>query len=180
VKPSRGGRIIGDDRGGVTMAQERKPPRSKVEKFEVFCGSFVLIAVLISVSEIVLRVGFNTSYDFIIQASVWLTIWGLLLISGPILAEDGHVSIDFVRNRLRGRPQWLLDLFNTGTTLIYALVVTCGGILLVIELLERGTVFPMYFPIPMWAIQIIVPISMGIFSYFAVIRFYRALTGFKK
>lgn len=151
-----------------------------MEKFEIFCASLVLIAVLISVSEIVLRVGFNTSYDFIIQASVWLTIWGLLLISGPVLVEEGHVSIDFVRNSLRGRPQWLLDLFNLGTTLIYALAVTFGGALLVIELIQRGTVFPMYFPIPMWIVQIIVPISMSIFSYFAIIRFYRRLTGFKK
>jgi len=162
------------------MAEEHGSPKSKLDKFEVFCGLLVFIAVLISMSEIVLRVGFNTSYDFIIQASIWLTVWGLLLIAGPILAEGGHVSIDFIRDRLTGRPQWLLDLFNTGSTLLYALVVTFGGILLVVELVERGSVFPMYYPIPMWIIQIIVPISMAIFSYFAVVRFYRTLTRFKK
>ena len=162
------------------MAVEHGSTKSKLKKFELFCGLLVFIAVLVSISEIVLRVGFNTSYDFIIQASGWLTVWGLLLITGPILAEGGHVSIDFIRNSLRGRPQWLLDLFNTGTTLLYAVVVTCGGVILVVELIERGSVFPMYFPIPMWTIQIIVPISMAIFSFFAAVRFYRTLTRFKK
>ncbi len=162
------------------MAEEHGSPKSKLDKFELFCGLLVFIAVMISMSEIVLRVGFNTSYDFIIQASVWLTIWGLLLISGPVLAEGGHVSIDFIRDKLTGRPQWLMDLFNTGTTLLYALVVTFGGVILVVELVVRGSVFPMYFPIPMWTIQIIVPVSMSIFSYFAVVRFYRTLSRFKK
>jgi len=161
------------------MSQEEKRPRTKAEKFELFCGLLLFFAVLVSMSEIVIRVGFNTSYDFIIQASVWFTVWAMLLIGGPVLAEGGHVSIDFIRNSLSGKPQWLLDLFNTGTTLMYAVAVTYGGVMLVIQLIRRGTVFPMYFPIPMWMIQIIVPISMFIFTCYSVVGFYRTLRRFK-
>ena len=162
------------------MAEEQNGKSSRWQTYEKFCGMLLFVAVIISMGEIILRVGFNTSYDFIIQASVWLTVWGLLLIGGPVLAEDGHVSIDFVLTRLTGKPKWLLVLFNTAATLIYSVAITIGGVMLVIELIEKGSVFPMYLPVPMWTIQIIVPISMAVFTYFAALRFYRALTGSKK
>ena len=162
------------------MAEEQNgKSTNKWHTYEVVCGMILFIAVIISMSEIVLRVGFNTSYDFIIQASVWLTVWALLLIGGPVLAEDGHVSIDFLITRLRGKPRWVLMFFNTITTLIYSIAITYGGVLLVIELIKKGSVFPMYLPVPMWTIQIIVPISMAVFTYFSAVRFYQVLTGSK-
>jgi TRAP-type C4-dicarboxylate transport system permease small subunit len=166
--------------GGNSMAHEQEYKNSALRKYEMFCGLLVFFAVVVSMSEIVMRVFFLTSYDFIIQASVWLTVWGLLLIGGPVLAEEGHVSIDFIRNKLKGKPRWILDLFNTGTTLIYSVAVTFGGIMLIIELMKRSQVFPLYFPIPMWVILSIVPISMLIFTYFAIIRFYRTIWRYKK
>jgi TRAP-type C4-dicarboxylate transport system permease small subunit len=162
------------------MADEQRPKKGLLRKYEMFCGLFVFLAILVSMGEIILRVFFNTSYDFIIQASVWLTVWGLLLIGGPVLAEGGHVSINFIRNSLTGRPQWILDVFNTGTTLLYSIAVTVGGVMLVVELIQTGSVFPLYLPIPMWTVQIIVPISMAIFTYFAWVRFYRTLRRSRK
>lgn len=162
------------------MADEQKSKSSALKKYEMFCGLLVFFAVVVSMSEIVMRIFFHTSYDFIIQASVWFTVWGLLLIGGPVLAEEGHVSIDFIRKQLKGKPRWILDLFNTGTTLIYSVAVTFGGIVLIVELIKRSQVFPLYFPIPMWIILIVVPISMLIFTYFAIVRFYKTLCRNKK
>ena len=159
------------------MAEEQNIKSSGWHKYEKVCGMLVFIAIVISMGEIVLRVGFNTSYDFIIQASVWLTVWGLLLIGGPVLAEDGHVSIDFILTRVTGKTKWLLVFFNTITTLIYSVAITIGGVMLVIELIKKGSVFPMYLPVPMWTVEIIVPISMAVFTYFSAVRFYKALTG---
>ena len=99
------------------MAEEQNIKSSGWHKYEKVCGMLVFIAIVISMGEIVLRVGFNTSYDFIIQASVWLTVWGLLLIGGPVLAEDGHVSIDFILTRVTGKTKWLLVFFNTANDL---------------------------------------------------------------
>ncbi len=143
--------------------------------FEILCGLLLCLAVAVSLGEIVSRVLFHTTYDFIIDLSVWLTVWAMLLISGPLLAENGHVSIDFVMSKLKGRPRVLLELFNIGATLVYGAAVTWGGTLLVKRLYFRGAVFPRYFPIPKWLIELCVPLGMALFTLFAVIIFFRTL-----
>ena len=146
-----------------------------VKLLEIFCGFLLCLAVLISLGEIIGRVFFSTTYDFVIDLSVWLTVWAMLLISGPLYAENGHVSIDFILNKLDGPARFLLELFNVTATLIYAVAVTWGGITLVYKLYERTAVFPRYFPIPKWIVEICIPAGMAIFTLFAIIRFYKTL-----
>ncbi|HOO50669.1 MAG TPA: TRAP transporter small permease [Alphaproteobacteria bacterium] len=138
-----------------------------------FCGFFLSMAVLISLYEIVSRVIFKSTYDFIIDFSVWLTVWAMLLMMGPLLAEGGHVSIDYIRDKLHGKARMMLELFNTLCCLIYGLAITWGGIQLVQSLYIRKSVFPRYFAVPMFIIELCVPISMAIFSYFALVEILR-------
>lgn len=143
--------------------------------YEGFCGVLLFIAVFTSAFEIIARVFFHASYDFIIDFSVWFTVWALLLIAGPLLAEGGHVSIDFFKERLSGRPRLLVELFNAICTLAYGASITVGGIIFVQKLYERHAVFPRYFEIPMWIVETCVPISMFIFTVYAIIGFCQAL-----
>ncbi len=139
----------------------------------------VLIALAISINfiEIILRVFFNASYDFIIQASVWLTVWAMLLMLGPVYMDGGHVSLVFIRQRLGPQHRRLLDLFNAGLTAVYGLAIAYGGVILVQDLVDRGTTFPLYWAIPMWIVQIIVPIGMILFSLYALSHLYEIVTG---
>jgi len=138
-----------------------------------FCGFLLSLAVLISLYEIVSRVIFKTTYDFIIDLSVWLTVWAMLLMLGPVLAEGGHVSIDFIRDRLHGKARTILEIFNTLSCLIYGAAITWGGFLLVQRLYIKKSVFPRYFAFPMYIIELCVPISMAIFTLFAFLKLYR-------
>ena len=140
-----------------------------------FCGFLLSLAVLISLYEIMSRVIFKTTYDFIIDFSVWLTVWAMLLIMGPLLAEGGHVSIDYVRDKLHGKARVILEVFNTVSCIIYGLAITWGGIHLVHSLYVRKAVFPRYFAFPMYLIELCVPISMAVFTYFALIELYRLI-----
>ncbi|MEW6263036.1 MAG: TRAP transporter small permease [Thermodesulfobacteriota bacterium] len=136
--------------------------------FEKFCGLLLLLAVAVSMLEIFMRLFLGLSYDFVIDFTVWLTMWSLLLIAGPILPEGGHVSIDFLREKLAGRPRMVLELFLSLCVLIYGFFFAWGGILFVAQLFKRGSVFPRYIPIPMWLVELCVPVSMALFSLFAL------------
>lgn len=136
--------------------------------FELLCGLLLLAAVAISLLEIIGRIAWGLSYDFFIDLSVWLTVWAALLIAGPVLGEGGHISIDFLRTKLRGRSRAAIELFNALFTLAYGLVITWGGVLLVKRLYLSGSVFPRYLPIPKWIVELCVPIGMGIFSWYAL------------
>ncbi|MCP4020761.1 MAG: TRAP transporter small permease [Desulfobacteraceae bacterium] len=146
---------------------------------ELFCGLLLFIAVGISLGEIVGRVFFHTTFDFIIDLPVWITVWAMLLISGPLIAENGHVSIDFIVNRLRGRARLFLELFNITATVIYGLAVTIGGLALIRMLYLREAVFPKYIPIPKWIVELCIPLGMGIFTIVGIIEFFKIIKKYK-
>lgn len=157
----------------MTISSGHEP---KAKRFlELICAGLLLIAVSISLLEIVSRLFFNATFDFIIDLSIWFTIWSMLLISGPLLAEKGHVSIDFIRSRMSPGPQRFLDAVNMCMSLVYGAAVTLGGIALIKQLYIRQAVFPRYFPIPKWIVELCVPIGMAIFSIYALFELIRIL-----
>ena len=143
--------------------------------WDSICGLLLATAVIFNLLEVALRLLFHSSYDFLIDFSIWLTIWSVLLMAGPILADGEHVSVDFLRAHLRGRPRLAIEIFNVLTTLAYAVAVSISGILLVHQFWTQGAVFPRYFPIPKWLVELCVPLGMSIFTLFAIGEFYRVL-----
>ena len=148
--------------------------------FEIGCGVLLLAAVSISFSEIIMRVFFNVSYDIIIDLSVWITVWASLLIGGPILLENGHISVDIIRDRLRGRPRLCVEIINAFACLVFGVVLLFGGIQFVFQLYQRKAVFPRYIPVPMWLVELCVPIGMLLFSIFSVVLMVRVIKMAKK
>jgi len=154
---------------------EQKPYRI----LEKFCGLLLFIAVGISLGEIVGRVVFHTTYDFIIDLPVWITVWAMLLIGGPLIAENGHVSIDFMVIKFRGRARLLVELFNITATAVYGFAITIGGFELVRMLYLREAVFPKFIPIPKWIVELCIPLGMGIFTIISIIEFFKIIKKYK-
>lgn len=137
-------------------------------KFEVFCAYLLLVAVALSLLEIVARVFFNLSFDLFFSFTVWISVWSLLLITGLLLPEGGHLSIDFLRNRFTGIPRLLLEIILASITLGYGIFITWGSIVFLYQLYERKSVFLNYVAIPKWMVELCVPIGMFIFTLYAV------------
>jgi len=142
--------------------------------YELGCGLLLFLAVTISLAEIVGRVVFKVSYDLFFDFSVWITVWSLLLITGLLLPEGGHISIDFLRNKVSGKLRWMLEVALALITLAYGAFITWGGIVFLQQLYARKSIFPRYIAIPMWIVELCVPIGMAIFTIFAVIGLLKA------
>ena len=125
--------------------------------------------------EVVARVLFRISYDFFFDFAIWFTVWALLLIAGPLLPEGGHVSIDFFRLKLKGFVRLSVELMNALAILAFGSVITLGGIQFVLMLYRSKSVFPRYLPVPMWIVELCVPIGMGIFTGFASLVLYNTV-----
>ena len=143
--------------------------------YEVFCGLLLFIAITISMAEIVSRVIFKVSYDLFFDFAVWVTVWALLLITGLLLPEGGHISIDFLRNKFSGKVRWLLEVSLALVTLAYGAFITWGSILFLQQLYVRQSIFPRYIPIPKWIVELCVPISMALFTIFALAGLVKAI-----
>jgi len=107
--------------------------------------------------------------------SVWITVWALLLIAGPLLPEGGHISIDFLRLKFFGRSRKLLELCLALITLAYGALITWGSILFLRQLYQRQSIFPRYVAIPKWIVELCVPIGMAIFTVYAFIEVVKAI-----
>jgi TRAP-type C4-dicarboxylate transport system permease small subunit len=143
--------------------------------FEIFCGYLLLVAVGISLAEIVARVFFKTSYDLFFSFTVWVSVWSLLLITGLLLPAGEHLSIDFLRHQVKGRPRWLLEVVLALITLGYGAFIAWGSLRFIDQLYQRQSVFPTYIAIPMWMVQLCVPIGMTLFTVFALVGLIQAV-----
>jgi len=124
---------------------------------------------------IVLRQTFGISYDFLTDGVVWLTIWATLLVSGPLFGEGGHIAVKALLERIPGKFRPAVEFFNTLGTLIFVAVVTYGGCRLIHFLFINEHVYARYISIPMWMVQICVPIGLFIFTIYAVAELYKII-----
>lgn len=141
--------------------------------FQLFCAFLLALSVSLLMAIIVLRELFGISYDFLVDTTVWLTIWSMLLLSGPLFGEGGHIAIKALLERIPGKFRLAVEFFNTLCTLIFVAVVTYGGVLLIHTLYSQHQVYPRYIAIPMWMVQICVPIALFLFSIYAIAGLYR-------
>lgn len=136
--------------------------------YQKFCGILLSLAVFVCAAEVVSRTLFGISYDFLYTGSIWLVIWSVLLLSGPVLKEGGHINIGFVVDKLKGRLRLSVEVFNSLCILIWGALIAWGGIKLVQLYHTRNMTFALYFPIPMWMVYLCVPLGMVIFTIYAV------------
>ena len=158
----------------MSETQSRSVARRIKHVFEQICGLLLFAAVTLSMAEIVCRVFFKISVDLFFDFTVWSTVWALLLITGLLLPEGGHVSIDFFRIKLGGITRRLIEIVLALITLAYGAFVTWGSILFLRQLYQRGSVFPRQIPIPMWLVELCVPVGMGIFTIYAALELIKA------
>lgn len=141
--------------------------------FQLFCAYLLALSVSLLLAIIVLREFFGISYDFLVDTTVWLTIWSMLLLTGPLFGEGGHIAIKALLQRIPGRFRLTVEFFNALCTLVFVTIVTYGGVLLIHTLYSQHQVYPRYIAIPMWMVQICVPIGLLLFAVYAIAELYR-------
>ena len=73
----------------------------------------VLVAVLISAGNAVMRYAFNLSSNAWLEIQWYLFSAIFLLAAGYTLLEDGHIRIDVLSSRLSWRARAWIDIFGT-------------------------------------------------------------------
>ena len=132
-----------------------------------FWACIFFLGVSINFIEIVTRVIFSSTVDLMYDLPIWCTIWSTLMVAGPILVDNEHVSIDAVTTHLKGAAQKAVLILNAVITFAFGIIITGSGYISVSKLYQFGTMYPRSIPVYSWCVEICVPISMFIFSCFA-------------
>ncbi len=146
-----------------------------------FWGIIFFIGVSINFLEIVCRTLFHFSWDIMYDLPVWLTIWSVMMLAGPILPDGDHVSVDMIRDNLHGTARKILECFNLLVCIIFGLIITYGGYLVVMQYYKFNMNIIRVISVPRFLVESCIPIGMGLFTIFAIIHIFRVLrTDYKK
>ncbi len=135
-----------------------------------FWGIIFFCGVSINFIEIVCRTCFGFSWDLMYDLPVWLTIWSVMMLAGPILPDGDHVSVDMVRDKLTGTPRKVLESINMLMCIIFGAIVTYGGAIVVKQYYQYNMKIIRVIPVPRWMVEIAVPLGMLMFTIFAVLQ----------
>ena len=140
-----------------------------------FWALVFFLGVSINFTEIVCRTVFNFSVELMYDLPVWLTIWSVMMLAGPILPDGEHVSVDMVRDRLSGTPKKILEAINIVICIIFGAVITYGGYLVTSQYYKFNMNIIRIVSVPRWLVESCIPIGMALFTVFAVIRFFNVI-----
>ncbi len=131
-------------------------------------GIVFFIGISVNFFEIILRAGFNMSVDIMFDLPIWLTIWSVMMMAGPILPEGEHVSVDAARDHLYGWPRKVCEIINCIATIIFGIVITWGGVVFTKQIYDFDMVVVRVINVPRWIVESCIPLGMGIFTAFAI------------
>lgn len=141
----------------------------------IFWSVVFFLGVSVNFLEIILRFFFNYSIDLFYDIPVWCTVWATLLVSGPILLDGEHVSIDALQSLLRGKVKKIFAIFNALIVVIFGIIFTYGGVLFINELYRFNTTYTRSISIPSWMVEACVPLGLFIFTCCALFDLYRKI-----
>lgn len=121
---------------------------------------FVLLAVLISAANAIIRKVFDMSSNAFLEIQWYLFAAIFLLCSGWTLLRNEHIRIDVIAGRYSKRVQTWIDVFGTVFFLIpMSLLILFESFPWALQAIESGELSPNAGGLILWPAKILVPIG---------------------
>ncbi len=150
-----------------------------VDAMRIISGTLlVLVTVGVSVG-VASRYFFNRPIGWLVELSSYALLYMTFMVAAWVLRDDGHVSMDFVVNRLGPGPRALVNAVTSAVSAMVCLVLTWFGIVVTWDLFKTDYFTPTMLELPKWVI--IAVIFVGSFMLFiqSVRRTFRYLKDWK-
>lgn len=131
----------------------------------------LLSALALGVSQVVLRYVFNIGFVWIEAVFVTLTVLGAMIGASRAAAQNEHIRLTFVIDRLRGVHRKVAELVAIVVAIIYSGFLAYAGFLFAQFLRQVGAT-SVETGIPDWIVFSIIPFSMTLF----IIRYLQQIT----
>jgi TRAP-type C4-dicarboxylate transport system permease small subunit len=135
----------------------------------------VLVTVGVSVG-VVSRYFFNRPIGWLVELSSYALLYITFMVAAWVLREEGHVSMDFVINRLSPRVQFLVQAMTSAVSALVCLILTCFGVVVAWDLLKTNYFTPTMLELPKWVIIAVIFVGSFLLSIEFIgrsIRFFR-------
>lgn len=140
-----------------------------------FWGLVFFLGILINFTEIVCRTFFHFSIDLMYDLPIWLTIWAVMMLAGPILMTEEHVSVDMIRTAVHGRLRKGIEIVNCLAVIFFGAIVTYSGYVFISQCIKLHMKIIRCVSVPRWIVETCIPVGMAIFTLYGIALLVRVL-----
>lgn len=136
-----------------------------------FAG-LTLIAILLMISySVVWRYFFNTPQPWVDESTGWLLVMAVMLSLPEVQRRNDHIGIDFLHQTFKGKVTRVLLFVGVLTVLISSVIIVIEGIRMVQFSHMLGVLSNQIPEVPLWAVQMLVPIGFALMALVAAVQF---------
>ncbi|MEG0384182.1 TRAP transporter small permease [Solibacillus cecembensis] len=143
---------------------------------EVSAGTFFSVGIALIFYGVITRYVFNSPQAWVEEVARYSLIWGVFLGFGLALRHNQHIQVDILYDKLKPRMKRVLDILATGISILFCVIYTYYGVILVESRFHSGMV-SLDVGIPMWIVYLILPISGILFLLRFIERLVNILAG---
>jgi len=127
----------------------------------------ILLALTIAVAfeEVISRYIFSKSSAILFAINPWMLVWFAYLTMGLVLRKHGHITIDILVNKLSRRVRAIMTGINLMIVMCVSGALAYASVVQVHTLFISNFVSPGLLQAPMWAVQLIMPISLFLLCF---------------
>lgn len=141
---------------------------------EIAAGVFFSIGIFLIFYGVLMRYVLNDPQAWVEEVARYSIIWGTFLGFGLALKHNQHIQVDILFDKLNKPMQFVLNIVATTLSIIFCLIYTYYGFVLVENRYSSGMV-SLDVGIPMWVVYLILPISGILFLLRFIERFVNIL-----
>jgi len=141
-----------------------------VRFIETVAGCAIAAACLLVLLQVVLPYFPSLSMPWIPEVERYLVIFAVFLAAGVVFAKKGHIAVEFVVEHLPPNWQWRIDILGVVLGIAFSVTVGLLGIKWVEGERMLGAVTTSGIELPIWMVQISVPLGLLLLAGFMVAR----------
>lgn len=130
----------------------------------VATGVILIFVALGITTDVVGRRSLGFSIPEVIQLSEYAVFWSAFLPAAWILRENGHVSVDFLKEKFTGKRGQVLQVSVILVGLVACVVASFYSFVYVLESFRRADLFYGMMTIPRWWVFVVMPVSFSLLS----------------
>jgi TRAP-type C4-dicarboxylate transport system permease small subunit len=143
------------------------------EKFgliqEVFSYSFFALGAMLACFEVFSRYFFNSSHAWVEELVKLLIIYAVFISAGLTLLKGGHIGMDFLLEKFKGKYKEVIHLIINILTLVVSGLFFYGGCIVFMNYIERGVTSPTEIELPLAVNYLPIPIGFALLVIYCTV-----------
>jgi len=137
---------------------------------KVVSYTFLALSAILACFEVLSRYLFSSTHAWVEELVKLLIIYAVFISAGLTLMKGGHIGIDFVLDKFKGKYKEVMHLIINILTFSISGLFFYGGYIVFLNYIERGVRSPTEIELPLAVNYLPIPIGFGLLMIYCAVR----------